>query len=81
MRVGPEVLSVKSVLSPVDKEKCARGDIVPMLRAREACCSIKFQSREWGQLWGRKINHINFTLISYIYAENMADRQSVEVIR
>ena len=61
MRVGQEVLSVKSVLSPVDKEKYARGDIVPMLRAREACCSIKFQSREWGQLWGRKINYINLT--------------------
>ena len=61
MRVGPEVLSVKSVLSPVDKEKYARGDIAPMLRAREACCSIKFQSREWGQLWGRKINYINLT--------------------
>ena len=61
MRVGQEVLSVKSVLSPVDKEKCARGDIAPMLRAREACCSIKFQSREWGQLWVRKINSINLT--------------------
>ena len=35
--------------------------MAPMLRAREACCSIKFQSREWGQLWGRKINYINFT--------------------
>ena len=54
MRVGQEVLSVKSVLSPVDKEKYARGDIVPMLRAREACCSIKFQSREWGRkIWLR----------------------------
>ena len=61
MRVGQEVLSVKSVLSLVDKEKCARGDMAPMLRAREACCSIKFQSREWGQLWGRKINYINLT--------------------
>ena len=35
--------------------------MAPMLRAREACCSIKFQSREWGQLWGRKINYNNFT--------------------
>ena len=61
MRVGQEVLSVKSVLSPVDKEKYARGDIVPMLRAREACCSIKFQSHQWGQLWGRKISYINLT--------------------
>ena len=67
MRVGQEVLSVKSVLSPVDKEKCARGDIAPMLRAREACCSIKFQSREWGQLWVLKINYINFTFnIKYL---------------
>ena len=55
------VLSVKSVSSLVDKEKYARCDTAPMLRAREASCSIKFQSREWGQLWGRKINHINFT--------------------
>ena len=62
MMGGQGVLSVKSVLSPVDKEKCARGDMAPMLRAREACCSIKFQSREWGQLWGRKIYYINFTL-------------------
>ena len=61
MTVGQGVLSVKSVLSPVDKEKCARGDIAPMLRAREACCSIKFQSHQWGQLWGRKINYINLT--------------------
>ena len=35
--------------------------MAPMLRAREACCSIKFQSREWGQLWGRKIHYIYFT--------------------
>ena len=35
--------------------------MAPMLRAREACCSIKFQSPEWGQLWGRKINYNNFT--------------------
>ena len=61
MRVGQEVLSVKSVLSPVYKEKYARGDIAPMLRAREACCSIKFQSRKWGQLWGLKLIYINFT--------------------
>ena len=61
MMGGQGVLSVKSVLSPVDKEKYARGAIAPMLRAREACCSIKFQSREWGQLWGLKINYINFT--------------------
>ena len=61
MTVGQGVLSVKSVLSPVDKEKYARCDTAPMLRAREACCSITFQSREWGQLWVHKIYYINFT--------------------
>ena len=35
--------------------------MAPMLRAREACCSIKFQSHEWGQLWGHKIHYIYFT--------------------
>ena len=67
MRVGQEVLSVKSVLSPVDKEKYARGDIAPMLRAREACCSIKFQSREWGQLWGRKIKFVHIKIYKLLF--------------
>ena len=40
--------------------------MAPMLRARDACCSIKFQSREWGQLWGRKIHHLNL-MFNIIY--------------
>ena len=67
MMDGQGVLSVKSVLSPVDKEKYARCDTAPRLRARETCCSIKFQSREWGQLWGLKYIIFILRLISYIY--------------
>ena len=52
--------------------------MAPMLRAREACCSIKFQSREWGQLWGRKINYINFTF-NIIYLRVKYGGQTVRI--
>ena len=73
-------MSVKSVLSPVDKEKYARGYIAPVVRAHEVWCANKFQSREWGQLWGRKIKYINFTFNIIYLCVNCGGQTSVESI-
>ena len=55
--------------------------MAPMLRAREADCSIKFQTRKWGQLWGLKIHHLNFTrIIKYLTSICGGDEVRISVI-